>query len=90
METAETLIRLCDLPVGARLMYRAKSEWRVAVVARFNEQTATISVSSPGGRNYRVSRAADSVIEFDGRVPVLKIETADKWRENLTRYDARW
>lgn len=90
MEAPETLTRLGDLPVGARLMYRAKSEWRFAVVSRFTEQTATISVSSPGGRNYRVHRAADSVVEYDGRIAVLKFETADKWRENLTRYDSRW
>lgn len=90
METAETVTRLGDLPVGARLMFRAKTEWRFAVVSRFTDQTATISVSSPGGRNYRVHRATDSVIEYDGRIAVLKIESAEEWRDNLTRCDVRW
>lgn len=90
METAETLITLRELPVGGRLLVRSKTDWRSAVVCRFNEEKATLSVASPTGRNYRLHRVLESEITFDGGIPILKIETDEDWRENFTKYDLRW
>ncbi|MEZ5426236.1 MAG: hypothetical protein R2747_08230 [Pyrinomonadaceae bacterium] len=81
---------LKDLPVGARLLYRAKSDWRCAVLSMIGEETATLIVCSPTGRTYRLRRAPEAEIIFDGRIPILKAESEEDWRENLTVYDIRW
>ena len=90
METSEIQITLREMPIGARLLIRSKTDWRSAVVCRFNEEKATLSVCSPTGRTYRLHRNLESEIVFDGVVPVLKIESIDCWRENFTKYDLRW
>ena len=90
METSEIQITLRQMPIGARLLIRSKTDWRSAVVCRFNEEKATLSVCSPTGRTYRLHRNLESEIVFDGIVPVLKIESIDSWRENFTKYDLRW
>jgi len=90
VETSETLITLRHLPVGARLLVRSKTDWRSAVVCRFGEEKVTLSVCSPTGRTYRLHRAAETEIIFDGTIPILKIETEENWRENFTKYDFRW
>ena len=81
---------LRELPIGARLLIRSKTDWRSAVVARFGEEKATISVCSPTGRTYRLHRMLEAEIIFDGLIPILKIETEEDWRENFTKYDFRW
>lgn len=90
METAETQITLRDLPVGARLLVRSKIDWRVAVISKFDEEKATLIVCSPLGRTYRLRRLLDAEIIFDGKIPILKTETEENWRENFSKYDLRW
>lgn len=90
METPETLITLSELPIGARLLIRSKTDWRSAAISRINAETVTIIVCSPKGGTYRLSRALEAEIIFDGFIPILKIETDENWRENFTKYDFRW
>lgn len=78
------------MPLGARLLVRSKTDWRAAVVVRFNDTKATLSVCSPSGRTYRLHRLLDAEIVFDGEIPILKIETVESWRENFSKYDFRW
>ncbi len=90
METSETKITLCDLPLGARLIVRTKKDWRFAVVSRFDEEKATLIICSPSGRTYRLRRFLDAEIVYDGEIPILKIEIDENWRENFSKYDFRW
>ena len=90
METTEAQITLSSMPLGGRLLVRSKKDWRVAVVSRITEEQITISVASPTGHNYRLRRALDASISFDGRIPFLTIEDAEAWRENFSSYDVRW
>jgi len=90
METSEILITLRELPIGARLLIRTKTDWRTAVVCRFSDEKAMLSVCSPSGRTYRMHRNLESEVIFDGFLPILKIESVDTWRENFTKYDFRW
>ncbi len=90
METSENLKTLRELPVGARLLIRSKTDWRAAVVARFYEEKATLIVCSPTGRTYRLHRLSEMEIVFDGKIPILKIDSEENWRDNFTKYDMRW
>jgi hypothetical protein len=90
METAETQITLRELPIGARLLIRSKTDWRTAVVSRFGEEKATLIVCSPTGRTYRMQRLLEAEIMLDGKIPILKISQTENWRENFTKYDFRW
>lgn len=90
MEITETLLTLGELPIGARLLVRTKTDWRTAVVCRHTEEKATLAVCSPSGRTYRLHRLLESEVIFDGFLPILKIESVDTWRENFTKYDSRW
>ncbi len=90
METAETQITLRELPVGARLLIRSKTDWRVAVVSQFYEEKATLIVCSPNGRTYRLRRLLEMEIIFDGKIPILKSDLEDTWRDNFSKYDIRW
>ena len=90
MEITETQLTLKTLPIGARLLVRCKTDWRSAVVSRFDEEKATLIVCSPSGRTYRLRRVLEAEIIFDGKIPILKFEPEENWRENFTKYDARW
>ena len=90
METAETQITLRELPTGARLLIRSKKDWRAAVVSQSDEEKATLIVCSPNGGTYRLRRLLEMVIIFDGKIPILKSDAEDNWRENFSRYDVRW
>jgi hypothetical protein len=90
METSETFLTLRELPIGARLLIRSKTDWRSAVVSQLGVEKVIISVCSPTGRTYRLRRALEAEIIFDGGIPILKIESAEDWRENFTKYDFRW
>ena len=91
MELTEThQIALNSLPVGARLLIRSKTDWRSAVVSRFDAKKATLIVCSPTGRTYRLHRVLETEIIFDGLIPILKIQSDEDWRENYTKYDFRW
>jgi hypothetical protein len=82
---------LGDLPIGARLVLRCRKDWREAVVSRFDDEKAVLTVGSPSGKTYRVRRPIGSVLQFDGEIPFLN-ENCDEieWRENLVKYDLRW
>ncbi|MEO8648634.1 MAG: hypothetical protein ABI539_05665 [Acidobacteriota bacterium] len=90
MEPSETIETLKKIPVGGRLLYRSRVDWRAAVVCRVTEDFVVLSVASPTGRNYRLRRDADAEIRLDGKIACLLCETEDGWRENLTCYDTRW
>jgi hypothetical protein len=90
LETPETQITLRQLSIGARLLVRAKKDWRVAVVSQFNEEKATLIVCSPNGRTYRLRRLLEMEIIFDGKIPILKSHSEENWRENFSKYDCRW
>jgi len=90
LETAETQITLRELPIGARLLIRSKTDWRVAVVSQFYEEKATLIVCSPSGRTYRLRRLLELEITFDGKIPILKSESNENWRDNFSKYDVRW
>ena len=90
LETSETQITLRELPIGARLLIRSKTDWRVAVVSQFYEEKATLIVCSPSGRTYRLRRLIEMEIVYDGKIPILKCDSEDCWRDNFTKYDVRW
>lgn len=90
LKITETQITLHDLPVGARLLVRTKKDWRLAVISTFNTEKATLIVCSPSGRTYRLRRLLSAEIIYDGKIPILKIEVEENWRENFSKYDVRW
>ncbi len=90
MELAENEITLGDFPLGGRLLIRSRKDWRVAVVARKTEEFISISVASPTGYNYRLRRAADIHVSYDGLIPFIHSENTELWRENFSSYDVRW
>ena len=81
---------LRDLPIGGRLLIRTKADWRTAVISQFYTEKATLIVCSPSGRTYRLRRLLEMEIIFDGKIPILKCEAEENWRENFSRYDERW
>jgi hypothetical protein len=81
---------LGEFPVGARLLVRSKKDWRFAVVSQFDTEKATLIVCSPNGRTYRLRRLLEVEIIFDGKIPMLKSDLDEDWRENFTKYDWRW
>lgn len=92
MEVTETRqVILGEMFVGARLLVRAKTDWRAATVSRIGETKITLTVCSPLGRTYRLHRTFDCEIIFDGGIPILVCEdTEENWRENFSPYDLRW
>ena len=81
---------LGTLPVGSRLLVRSKVDWRFAAVARSVEAKVVLTVASPSGHNYRLHRDPALPLSIEGSIPVLVADFADTWRENFSRYDARW
>ena len=81
---------LGDLPIGYRLMCRSRTDWRTAAVSRFVPGKAILTVCSPSGRTYRLSRRADLEVYADGDLLVLRYEEEENWRENFAEYDSRW
>lgn len=90
MEIIESQTTLRQMAIGSRLLVRTKKDWRTAVVSRFSDEKATLIVCSPTGRTYRLHRDLELVITFDGKIPLLRIETEENWRDNFSKYDARW
>jgi hypothetical protein len=90
MEASENQLSLNQLPLGARLLVRSKKDWRSAVVSKSDEAKITLIVCSPSGRTYRVRRALETKITFEGRIPILKVSSKENWRQNFSKYDMRW
>ena len=85
--TAENILTLGSLEVGARIMLRCRKDWRDATVVLRAAEQVTLSVGSPSGHTYRVRRPADSPLSLDGSIPVLG---DGSWRAGRARYDLRW
>lgn len=86
-QSAENILTLADLPVGARLVLRCRKDWRDATIAAVSLESITLSVGSPSGHTYRVRRPTDSLLSLDGSIPVLG---EGSWRAGRVRYDFRW
>ena len=78
---------LSELPVGARLLVRCRADWREASVAKKGSAHITLVVSAPSGRAYRLRRAGDLALSYDGELPLLG---DGEWRAHLVRADLRW
>jgi hypothetical protein len=89
LETPETKINLADLPIGSRLLYRSKLNWRHAVVSKISDEKVTLIVSSPSGFSYRLRRDLDAEVFIDGNTPILEYRN-ENWRDNFAKYDFRW
>jgi hypothetical protein len=85
--TAENVLALGSLEVGARLVLRCRKDWRDATVIARTPEEVTLAVGSPSGHTYRVRRPADSPLSLDGSIPVLG---EGSWRAARARYDLRW
>jgi hypothetical protein len=85
--TPEQIPTLADLPLYAHLILRCRKDWRDATIIALSPEQATLSVSSPTGRTYRLRRPLSSPLIFDGPIPLLG---TGSWRNGLARYDARW
>ncbi len=83
-------MKLCELPIGARLIFRSKKDWRFAVLSCLSAEKAMMIVCSPTGRTYRLRREPDAEVMIDGAIPVLKSFEDDDWRDNFSKYDSRW
>ncbi len=90
MELAEVQLALHQLPIGARLIVRSKTDWRYAAVSRIAEDRIVLTICSPSGRTYRVRRDMDAELVYEGLIPILKYDLPENWRENFGRYDHRW
>jgi hypothetical protein len=90
IEVAATRTTLAALPLGAHLVLRCRKDWRTATVVRIELEKITLSVSSPTGRTYRMSRPPDAALTFDRYIPLLDAGKPSCWRAGLARYDVRW
>ncbi len=84
------VVPLSQLPPGARLVLRCRKDWRAASVSSIEDDCVRLNVASPSGHTYRVRRPHDSVLTFDGSIPILSDRDSANWRAALARYDARW
>ncbi len=56
-------------------------------MAEKEPERVTLVVNAPSGRAYRIRRAVDLALSYDGEVPVLG---EGEWRLNFVRADLRW
>ncbi|QQS32487.1 MAG: hypothetical protein IPM50_12630 [Acidobacteriota bacterium] len=89
MEPAETL-RLSDLPLGGRLLVRAKTEWRNAAISRIGDERVSISVESRRGRTYKIFRHPDTEVAKTRTLFYLICGELPDWRTNFLTPDPRW
>ena len=81
------VVGLGTLPTGSRLLVRCKKDWRDATVIAVREDKTTLSVGSPSGRTYRIRKPNETLLTYDGEIPVLG---EGEWRPAFARYDCRW
>lgn len=87
-DSGSTETCLADLPIGARLLVRSRTDWRFATVAAATPERITLTVCSPSGRTYRLRRNPDLPLHLDGAIPIAG--DRGTWRISLARYDLRW
>ena len=84
---------LATLPVGARLVVRCRADWRTATVSRIAERI-TLIVHAPRGGTYRIRRPPETLLHFDGLIPILSATDTEcsraVWLGGMARYDVRW
>lgn len=85
--TNNDTLTLASLPVGARIILRCRKDWRGATVMASAPEAITLSVNAPSGRTYRVRRPPDTILSFDGAIPIVG---EGCWRAGFARYDTRW
>jgi hypothetical protein len=83
-------LTLAQLPPGARLVLRCRKDWRTASIASIEPDCVRLNVASPTGHTYRVRRPLDSLLTFDGSIPILSDRDSSGWRVTLAHYDSRW
>lgn len=88
--TSLNTIMLAQLPRGARLVLRCRKDWRTASVSALTPDCVVLNVASPTGHTYRVRRPLDSLLTFDGSIPILSDRDSSGWRVALAHYDSRW
>ncbi|MGI8494860.1 MAG: hypothetical protein ACR2L1_06055 [Pyrinomonadaceae bacterium] len=81
---------MSELPIGARLVVKCKKNWRGAVVSKRDEEKITLIVCSTTGGTYRLRRLPETILLFDGDVPILPHGCEENWRGNFIKYDLRW
>lgn len=86
-------LTLASLPVGARLVVRCKKDWRMASISQSTPTSIRINVHSPRGGTYRIHRTPETVLQYDGAIPLLSA-TDDEcqralWLSDIARYDFR-
>jgi hypothetical protein len=81
------VVKLGNLPLGARLILQCRTDWRFATVSKIDDRNVTLSVGSPKGKTYRVRRVPDTFVSMEGSIPVLG---SGVWRAGLVNYDKRW
>jgi hypothetical protein len=87
VSSTDDALTLASLPVGARLILRCRKDWRSATVMAVAPEAVKLSVNAPSGRTYRVSRPPDTILSFDGTIPLVG---EGCWRAGFARYDTRW
>jgi hypothetical protein len=85
-----TVVTLAQLAPGSRLVLRCRKDWRAAAVAALTPDCVVLTVASPSGHTYRVRRPHDSVLTYEGHIPILSDRDCSGWRVALARYDVRW
>jgi hypothetical protein len=90
LETTEKQVTLGDLPLGARLLYRSRKDWREAVVCRILEEKIVLSVCSSSGKTYRLSRDLKIELQMNGAIPLLTDIVEENWQDNFVKADFRW
>jgi hypothetical protein len=85
-------LKLSDLPIGARVLVRSRTDWRAAAVSRIIDEPAMVvlTVSSPSGHSYRLRRELTTEVIVEGGFAILPADSDDSWRENFSVYDRRW
>jgi hypothetical protein len=88
----EIQIKLSDLPIGARVLVRSRTDWRAAAISRIIDDPAMVvlTVSSPSGHSYRLRRELTTEVIVEGGFAILPADSDDSWRENFSVYDRRW
>jgi hypothetical protein len=86
----EIAITLAQLLPGSRLVLRCRKDWRAAAISAITPDCVVLNVASPTGHSYRVRRPLDSLLTFDGSIPILSDRDSSGWRIALAHYDSRW